>query len=515
MSDTFRLINLTDTAMVTEEELLDRAREGDKSAFGTLYLRHRDAARKVAGMCASSAADAEDAVAEGFARVFAALPRMAGRSIAFRPYLLTCVRNAATDRLRRERRVDLRDSMPETPASLQADDAALLGLERNLVGEALQALPSRWRTVLWLTEVEGLSPAEVSRRIGIKPNAVAALAYRARKGLREAYLQAHLKAEASQECRWTVSRLGNYVRGELADKDRFVVQAHLDECSKCRCRRDELTDVNATLRSAFLPVPLLLAGVQRNWLRGLGEIASSNVWTRPEMAHVAEAAESPVVRKALAGITMMVLALTGASVPLVTDDQTARPAPQVAAAEPVPLVIEEALRRVILTPAPIATSAQAASSAPAATPAVAPAPAEAAAPEPDVAGGTRSRLLGRFTGRNDETAPERGGGTRSRLLRPPSDGSEPDEEGLLAGTTLAGLVSDTLDTLESVLPLDEVLDVLPVEATSPAPGTTGSPLGVSPKMAAGTADSSLTGAVDGLLAPVGEVVGLLSPDLAP
>ncbi|MGH8974648.1 MAG: RNA polymerase sigma factor, partial [Acidimicrobiia bacterium] len=100
MSDTtVRLINLTDIAVITEEELLDRARKGDKTAFGALYLRHRDAARKVAGMCATSAADAEDAVAEGFARVFAALPRMAGRDISFRPYLLTAVRNAATDRL--------------------------------------------------------------------------------------------------------------------------------------------------------------------------------------------------------------------------------------------------------------------------------------------------------------------------------------------------------------------------------------------------------------------------------
>ncbi|HVW31742.1 MAG TPA: sigma-70 family RNA polymerase sigma factor, partial [Acidimicrobiia bacterium] len=178
MSDTLSFINLTDASQVSEDELLDRARDGDRSAFGALYLRHRDAARKVAGMCASSAADAEDAVAEGFARVFAALPRMAGRQIAFRPYLLTCVRNAATDRLRRERRIDLRDQMPETPGTAQADDMALMGLERNLVGEALQALPARWRTVLWLTEVEGLSPAEVSRRIGIKPNAVAALAYR-------------------------------------------------------------------------------------------------------------------------------------------------------------------------------------------------------------------------------------------------------------------------------------------------------------------------------------------------
>src|SRR5436853_559434 len=281
MSDTMNLINLSNSSVVTEEELLDRAREGDRSAFGTLYLRHRDAARKVAGMCASSAADAEDAVAEGFARVLAALPRMAGRQIAFRPYLLTCVRNAATDRLRRERRIDLRDQMPETAGTAQADDMALMGLERNLVGEALQALPARWRTVLWLTEVEGLSPAEVSRRIGIKPNAVAALAYRARKGLREAYLQAHLKAEASEECRATVSRLGNYVRGDLAEKERAAVQAHLDACAKCRCRRDELTDVNATLRNAFLPVPLLLAGLQRKAFVNLGHMAGQLIDKAP------------------------------------------------------------------------------------------------------------------------------------------------------------------------------------------------------------------------------------------
>jgi RNA polymerase sigma factor (sigma-70 family) len=317
MSDTLNLISLTDTTPISEEELLDRAREGDRSAFGTLYLRHRDAARKVAGMCASTAADAEDAVAEGFARVFAALPRMAGRTIAFRPYLLTAVRNAATDRLRRERRIDLRESMPETAAALQADDVALLGLERNLVGEALQALPARWRTVLWLTEVEGLSPAEVSRRIGIKPNAVAALAYRARKGLREAYLQAHLRAEASQECRGTVARLGNYVRGELSDKERTTVQVHLDSCAKCRCRRDELTDVNATLRHAFLPIPMLLATVaQRRWL----DLGSQTWWKHaPEIAQAAQSGDSPVVQKALAGIGAAVLAISGAVVPRIDD----------------------------------------------------------------------------------------------------------------------------------------------------------------------------------------------------
>jgi RNA polymerase sigma factor (sigma-70 family) len=468
MSDIVSLINLSDSSVVTEDELLDRAREGDRSAFGTLYLRHRDAARKVAGMCATSAADAEDAVAEGFARVFAALPRMAGRTIAFRPYLLTAVRNAATDRLRRERRIDLRESMPETPAALQADDVALLGLERNLVGEALQTLPSRWRTVLWLTEVEGLSPAEVSRRIGIKPNAVAALAYRARKGLREAYLQAHLRAEASQECRGTVARLGNYVRGELSDKDRATVQVHLDSCAKCRCRRDELTDVNATLRHAFLPVPVLLATMaQRRWL----DLSTQSWWSHtPDIAQAAQGGDSPLVHKALAGIGAAVLAFSGAVVPSINDSHQA----------------ESAVREpnVSLLAQPAAASAtQLAASGPtahiagsASTPSVTkgkPAEGETSEVNPagnsqSIHGGTRSTLIGSLSGRRDGGSDS--GSDQRVLSQLPLSQLAPEPVQALVGsaveslsvdqalpelgTSLPGLDSLSLDAVGALLGLD-------------------------------------------------------------
>lgn len=461
MSDTLSFINLTDASQVSEEELLDRAREGDRSAFGTLYLRHRDAARKVAGMCASSAADAEDAVAEGFARVFAALPRMAGRQIAFRPYLLTCVRNAATDRLRRERRIDLREQMPETPGSAQADDMALLGLEKNLVGEALQALPARWRTVLWLTEVEGLSPAEVSRRIGIKPNAVAALAYRARKGLREAYLQAHLKAEASEDCRATVNRLGNYVRGDLAEKDRVAVQTHLDACAKCRCRRDELTDVNATLRNAFLPVPLLMAGLQRKGFN-FGNMAGPLVDRAPDLSQTTALADNPLVHKALAGVSMLVLALSGSAVPKVMNqgEQSA----QVAQADmsAVSAAVDRAIGVVATTPLPsvdsqATTPAQVEGSAAATT----------ATPTGDdatyrkVEGGSRSTLLGD----GNDRSPNHSGGSRQTIIHRPDDA---EEGGLLAGTPLGATLDSVLTQVQQAVPVP-----LPVEATVSVPGVTG------------------------------------------
>ena len=460
MSDTLSFINVTDASQVSEEELLDRAREGDRSAFGTLYLRHRDAARKVAGMCASSAADAEDAVAEGFARVFAALPRMAGRQIAFRPYLLTCVRNAATDRLRRERRIDLRDQMPETPGTAQADDMALLGLEKNLVGEALQALPARWRTVLWLTEVEGLSPAEVSRRIGIKPNAVAALAYRARKGLREAYLQAHLKAEASEDCRATVSRLGNYVRGDLAEKDRVAVQTHLDTCAKCRCRRDELTDVNATLRNAFLPVPLLMAGLQRKAFN-FGQMAGPLVDRAPDLSQTTALADNPLIHKALAGVSMLVLALSGSAVPQVMN-QADRPT-QVAQADTA--AVSAAVDRAIGVAATTLPSVESQAT----TPAQAEGSVAAAAATPSgdeagyrtVEGGSRSTL---FSDGRDRS-PNHSGGSRQTIIHRPDDA---EEGGLLAGTPVGASLDSVLTQVQEAVPVP-----LPVEATVSVPGVTG------------------------------------------
>lgn len=496
MSDTLSFINLTDTSLVSEDELLDRAREGDRSAFGTLYLRHRDAARKVAGMCASSAADAEDAVAEGFARVFAALPRMAGRQIAFRPYLLTCVRNAATDRLRRERRIDLRDQMPETPGTAQADDMALMGLERNLVGEALQALPARWRTVLWLTEVEGLSPAEVSRRIGIKPNAVAALAYRARKGLREAYLQAHLKAEASEECRATVGRLGNYVRGDLAEKERLAVQAHLDTCAKCRCRRDELTDVNATLRNAFLPVPLLLAGLQRK-VFSISHVATQ--WA-PDLSQAAPLADNPLVHKALAGLTMMVLAFTGSAVPSVMDRGGS---PAQVASPSVTASVDQALQAASETVSATVNRATtpvhaAATTTPAPT---APAAEEDQAAHRDIEGGSQSKLL--FSG-SDDSSPNRPGGTRGTLIHRPEDSPE---GGLLAGTPVGAALDEVLTTVSGVVPL-------PVDVALSVPGLTGpldAPLSVTAQLPAGQSVAvqvppALTSVLGGVLQPVTDVL---------
>jgi predicted anti-sigma-YlaC factor YlaD len=70
------------------------------------------------------------------------------------------------------------------------------------------------------------------------------LAYRAREGLRQAYLQAHLGQAAAEHCRATVDRLGAWTRRGLSKRDTALVRAHLAECGQCPALAADLAELN-------------------------------------------------------------------------------------------------------------------------------------------------------------------------------------------------------------------------------------------------------------------------------
>ena len=134
----------------------------------------------------------DDLVAEAFAKVLDTLRAGGGPDIAFRAYLLTTLRNTLYDRVRRDRRLELSDDMTRHDPGEPWVDTAVADLETTMAARAFARLPERWQTVLWHTEVEQETPAQVAPVLGLSANGVAALAYRAREGLRQAYLQEHL-----------------------------------------------------------------------------------------------------------------------------------------------------------------------------------------------------------------------------------------------------------------------------------------------------------------------------------
>ncbi len=257
--------------LASDAELITSVRAGDRQAFGDLYSRHASAAAGLARQFARSSAEADDLVSEAFARVLDGLLEGKGPDTAFRAYLFTTVRNTAYDRSRKDKRLQFTDDIESHDQPVELDDPVIADLENGLVGRAFAGLPERWQTVLWHVQVEGQSPAEVGVLMGMAPNAVSSLAFRAREGLREAYLQAHLAETAAQQCRTTVDRLGAWTRGGLSKRERAQVDAHLQVCDRCPALAAELSEINTSLRG--LLAPLLLGGAAAGYIATLPPIA--------------------------------------------------------------------------------------------------------------------------------------------------------------------------------------------------------------------------------------------------
>jgi len=251
------------TVMPTDATLVKRAQRGDGAAFAELYRRHAQPAWRLAQAITRDSHDAADTVSEAFTRVFGAMRRGTYSPDApFRLYLLTATRNAAIDGLRRSGRVIVAGeaaSVDRPTGDREPSEVLTDATEAMFVGEAFRTLPERWRSVLWLTEVEGLAARDAAPCVGLSANSTAQLAVRARAGLRERYLRAHLRATDQRDCRRTIDHLGAYVDGGLAARDIAKVDQHLAGCAPCRARLAELEDVGSSLRRILIPLPPGLA----------------------------------------------------------------------------------------------------------------------------------------------------------------------------------------------------------------------------------------------------------------
>lgn len=229
-----------------DTELLERARSGDSSAVGVLYAQHRAGALRLAQLLAGPDA-AEDLLADAFSRVVARFRAGGGPTNHFQAYLYTTIRNRHRDLRRVARR--------EEPVSDQPwllDDLSLPPVEESdhlddeEIATALATLPESWQRALWLLEVEELTVHDVAEQMELTPAAVSSLAYRAREGLRTAFLDQRTRATpvVTTECGWVRQRLGRFVRAALGEAATGRLEAHLSHCPPCEGLHEHLERVN-------------------------------------------------------------------------------------------------------------------------------------------------------------------------------------------------------------------------------------------------------------------------------
>ena len=301
----------------TDAALAEAVRGGDLDAYRELYTRHLGAARGMAAAIAASETERDDLIAEAFTQVLRILRSGGGPEQAFRPYLLATIRNTMIRWHRRDSLVSLMPEVPDT-ASDTGDDVVDVRLHGAIAAEAFAGLPERWRTVLWRTEVEGESPAQVARRLEMTPNAVAALAYRAREGLRQAYLDQYVLAGRKRACRAVGGQLAKWVRHGVTERRAHRIAAHLDRCEDCRELAAGLRRLNEELPATLAPLISGLPALAARWASTTGPAVSSG-------AGASALSWATVVKTATAALVTTVA--IGGAVPVSAPPPVAGPAP--------------------------------------------------------------------------------------------------------------------------------------------------------------------------------------------
>ena len=180
---------------VTEQELVTRARAGDRQAFEQLVLDNQNRIYSLAVRLTGDREEAFDLAQEAFVKAWQGLPAFQGES-SFATWIYRLATNVCIDYLRKQKR----RRQVESEVSLDDDEAAWTEpadwsqdpqrqLERSELGRALgrglKSLPEQQRQILVLRELSGLSYQEIAQKLDLDLGTVKSRIARARLALRK------------------------------------------------------------------------------------------------------------------------------------------------------------------------------------------------------------------------------------------------------------------------------------------------------------------------------------------
>jgi RNA polymerase sigma-70 factor (ECF subfamily) len=166
---------------------LERAKNGDRDAFGELVATHQDEVYTLALRLTRDPHLAADVTQEAFIRAWRALPRFRGDA-AFGTWVHRITVNSAWTARTRDARHHHDELDPDRHLNPVPDaDPALVGLRRELrdhLEAALDRLPDAQAAVVVLKDVHGWSHEEIADALGISVSASKVRLHRAHLRLR-------------------------------------------------------------------------------------------------------------------------------------------------------------------------------------------------------------------------------------------------------------------------------------------------------------------------------------------
>ena len=156
--------------------------------FEQEILPHLDAAYNLARWLTHNEQDAQDVVQEAFLRAFRFFGTFRGGNA--RAWILRIVRNTCYNWLQENKRLQYATEFDENlfgpdPRTPTPEEALLQNASDKMLRRALEGLPLKFREVLILRELEGMSYKEIAEVTGMPTGTVMSRLSRARDGLRQ------------------------------------------------------------------------------------------------------------------------------------------------------------------------------------------------------------------------------------------------------------------------------------------------------------------------------------------
>ena len=158
----------------------------DRERFERVVMPHLDAAFNFARWLLRSRADAEDVAQDAMVRAYRFFGGYHGGDA--RAWLLQIVRNTCYSWLEKNRgaaQLAEFDESEHLSPSATPEAAAVAANEREWLMKGLESLPTRWREVLVLRELEGCSYKEIAEITAIPMGTVMSTLARARERLQQ------------------------------------------------------------------------------------------------------------------------------------------------------------------------------------------------------------------------------------------------------------------------------------------------------------------------------------------
>jgi len=174
-----------------EKTIVEEARRGSREAFEELVKMYNPKVFHLAYSFVRDRASADDLAQEVFIKTYQALPKFRADS-EFGTWLYRIAVNHIKDHLRktaRRKEVSL-DELGDGPIAVadsaeERDRVREEEEKRRLVFRVLGNLPPKYRLILTMRDVQGMSYDEVAKVLGVAPGTVDSRLHRARKMLRK------------------------------------------------------------------------------------------------------------------------------------------------------------------------------------------------------------------------------------------------------------------------------------------------------------------------------------------